>query len=265
MERLRFALAAAACLGATAIGLSACGSGGGGSDFAAEANEVCTDAARAHLAVYESPVGEERSRSDALAANSRYLAAEEEAVDALGQIEPPADGAEDFEAFVAAEREVVELRRKALKAAREDERDAFGKLSEERSEKADEAEAKAAAVAGLDACASQLSSAEAKTVAGTIEEKETEADPAQCTEYFTPHVVKLGWKTLAGCRKFQEGESADEITKSVDVDVTEGVDGVTATADVTFHGGNSDGEELEYGLAYHDGRWMLAYVAPKEG
>jgi hypothetical protein len=49
------------------------------------------------------------------------------------------------------------------------------------------------------------------------------------------------------------------------VKVVEGVDGVRATAYVTFHGGSTDGQTAEFGMAYDEGKWKLAFAGPKEG
>lgn len=245
-----------------AAGLAACGGGGG--DFTAEANEVCRDATRAGLAVYTSPIGAEMSQKDAVAAESRYLENGEQRERELRALEAPGESRSAFEGFLAKVEKGNEVERQAVEAAKKGDKEGFGKLKEEGSKVAKERSKAAAAVPGLDDCAEKMSPAAAREVAETIERNETEANPAQCTEYIMPNLVKAQWKTQKGCREFQEHETAQELPRSVDVEVTEGVDGITATAEVTFHGGQIDGKTIEYGMAFEDGKWKLAYAAPKE-
>lgn len=254
---------ALACLALAATALAACG-GGGESDFAAEANAVCRDSAREGAAIYTSSAGAMRTRDDALAAQKRYVALDESSDRRLAGLEAPADGKRPFASYRKDLAEEANLDRKALEAVEANRKSQFGTLLGEASETGEKARKEAAGVPGLAACARKMPAKGAKEVEEAIESNETSADPAQCTEFFTMNAVKLQWKTVEACRKFQEEEDPAQLPKSVDVEVTEGVEKTMATAMVTDHGGPNDGKTAEVGLAFQDGHWKLAFAELKE-
>lgn len=257
--RVRSSIGAALiCLLAGALGLSACGGGGGGGeDFAEEANDACRQVTSESIAIAESPDGARENRAQAERDTRKSLASVEKEVAALEAIDPPSDSAAAYEKFVDLHRQGEALERKALKAAEEGDKKAFEGLGTEIEQAALSSHRVAAGIDGLDECAHRLPADEAKEVERVIEENETSADPAQCTDYDAPNVVKLQWKTKKACREFQSNESEAELPDSVDVEVEEGVTGVQAVAKVTFNGGAVDGGEIEYAMARQDGRWML--------
>lgn len=253
-----------ALLCVAAVGLTACGSSGG-SDFAAQANAICKESSAKSAAIFQSPAGQSENRQGAIKLEQSYVALDEKTDRKMKALEVPADAQKAFAAYLKAGAAVEENDRKLLQAAKEGDPDEYGKLQEKEGEVDKAADKAAAAVGGLEACANELPEAEAKEVARTIEKNETEANPAQCTDYFTEMAVKQQWKTLKGCREYQEGETDQEVARAVDVKVTEGVEGVRATADVTFHGGQLDGKTLEFGLVDEGGAWKVVFGHPKEG
>ncbi|HET7590308.1 MAG TPA: hypothetical protein VFK14_09045 [Solirubrobacterales bacterium] len=253
----------ALCMAAAVCGLAACGSGG--SDFASEANTVCKDQAAKSVAIYESPDASSESRQGAIQVQRRYLALDEKTNRELKVLEAPASAQKNFAAFLGAREAAAAHDRELLAAAKEGNPKKYSALTEKSEEEGRAVDKAAAAVGGLEACADELPEAEAEEVAETIERNETEANPAQCTDYFSEMAVKQQWETAKGCREFQENETAKEIARAVDVKVTEGVAGVRATAEATFHGGIMDGRTLELGLAREGGNWKVIFGKPKEG
>jgi hypothetical protein len=92
-----------------------------------------------------------------------------------------------------------------------------------------------------------------------IETSATSADPADCetlsTQAFLEQTeLEEGKAAVESCEESAE-ETADD-PDSVEVAEVE-VDGSDATADVTFTGGNFDGQTLSVALVEEDGDWKL--------
>lgn len=261
---LRGGFLAVLFLAAAAVGLAACGGGESGNDFASEANAICKRAAEESLAIYRSPLTAEGTQKAAIGLQQRYLELDEKVNRQLKAIEPPTEETKPYAAFLDAAETVKAHQEKVVQAAKDGKPQLYNKLNEAVNGESEELHEKAGAVAGLETCAEELPDAEAEEIVHLIEKNEMVADPAQCTDYFAQNIVEQQWKTKKGCEEFQENESAKDLPDSVDAKVTEGVTGVKATAEVSFHGGKLDGQTIEYGLAREGGRWMVVFGAPKQ-
>jgi hypothetical protein len=230
-----------------------------GSDFTTEANNVCLKQAKQVQVVSASPVGAEATKQQAVAAETKYVKIQNDYAKALSKIHPPADKKAQWDKFVSQRKQLAKIQADVVAAAKKS-KDAFAAASAKQG-KVGAASLKTAAGLKLDACSHTLPADQKKTVVATVTKNETVADPAQCTDYFTANAVKLGWKNMAGCRKFQTGEGKDQVAKSVKVKIIDGVDNLYADASVSFNGGINDGKTLTYGMLYQDGKWKVNSVS----
>lgn len=258
------ALTLVGALGAAAIAVAACGGGAGGDDFVAGANAACLQASQRSSAITVSPAGALASQQDAITAEKGWVREQTAKVAALRALDAPADQRAAFADFVAKSAAAAEAEQAALKLAQAGDPEAYRSQAGKAGGLSEAATDAAARVDGLDVCARELPASQAEEITERISATETEADPGQCTDYFMPNVVKQQWNSVQKCREFQESERQSQISDSVDVKVTGGVDHVNADAVVSFHGGSNDGLVVDYGLYYKDGEWMVAFANPKE-
>jgi hypothetical protein len=260
MLRRVLGLASAVILAALAsAALVACGGGdNSGSDFATQANQACIDNAKAYATVDQSSNGLLLNQAQAVANTDAKLAADQALASDLQALEPPSDVKSAYDDFVSLAQQLADARALMLKDFQAND-EAAGATDSNKFIALTGPSEKAASAAGLSACAGELPADQVAALTDTIETNETIVDPAKCTDYLTANGVISGFTSMAACRAAQQKPS--NAATSVDVTNVSGVDGVSATADVAFHGGPADGRSSSYELVYVDGKWKIDYSA----
>jgi hypothetical protein len=250
-----------AALVAGAFALAACGGGSdGGEDFVAEADAVCREnAIAAQEALNE--VGPISDRQSAIAVLEALAPLSEDRAVRLDRIEPDAESAEAYEEFVSIQRRRREAIEEGLEAARGDDEQGYGAAQQREGELAGEARA-AAAEAGLEVCAEELSEEAASAVEESIQRAGTSNDPEiVCDELATEFFLEAQFGGREQCEREQRSAEPPE---AIEVADPTGIDEVTASADITLRGGDSDGLQARIHLAYEDGIWKVDELGPPQ-
>ena len=183
--------------------------------FADDANSACEDqyADFANTLALTGLVSGPR----AAAATRRELAeATAEATAKLGELEPPPESAESFEAYLFARR--------------------AGKTREARS---------IAAEIGLSVCAQEMESAEADTVEEGLEETFTDPEPI-CPKHYTARFLEEAFGSEEECALAPE----DDLPTAVELTGVRGSAGEFAIADAVLEGGAFSGRRVRAILLY---------------
>lgn len=263
---------AAACALA-ALTIAACGGedeDDGGEDAATDyvtvANEACRDSAVGVRDV-NLEMGIDFTPKEGAEKIEAQIPVREQALATFEGLEPPAEAASDWDAFVAAYGDVIaanEAQVKALSSGDQTKIDAANAAAGEANEKRQ----RAAEQAGLDVCASVLPADQGEAAIETIREFETTADPATSCEYENPEALTTEAyveDALGGIEKCTKMQSAPNNKVAQDIRVEGEPTGVAdLTASVTYEneGGTYDGELVRAGLYYLDGSWRIYMIEP---
>jgi hypothetical protein len=260
LNRFRTKLGTALIVIGSASALAACGGGDtSDSDFTTQANAACTTNAKVYADIDQSPNGLLLNQEQAVAVTAAKSIADRVLASDLQGLDAPTDVKPAYDDFVALAQQLSDTRAAMLSDFRANDQATAATDSEKYlSLVADYV--KAADAAGLSVCAGDLPADQVAALTGTIETNETTVDPAKCTEYLTANGVKTAFVSMAFCRQAQQKPS--NAATSVDVTKVAGSDGVSATAQVAFHGGPSDGQTATYEFVYVDGKWKVDYFAP---
>ncbi len=248
--------ATAAVLLALPLLIWACG---GGEDFAAEADGICTgEAVRVNSVLDDG--GTPGSAAEAAAQNAQLLPIEREATSRLRGVEAPGGSAgAAYRDFLAARRHALRLSERRARAARRRAGAAYAALGNRRELAVREADSHATR-AGLLACAERLSRAADRAVRATITRIATSPDPALCSELFTANFVRAQFDRPGECRRRQRRPRS--AARSVAISDLRGIDGVYALATIVPRGGDSGGQRMQLGMLYQDGAYRADSLTP---
>ncbi len=255
---LRPPVAAGAAL-ASGLVLFACGSG---SDFAAEADGICTEQAVRVNRVLDDG-GTPGSASETAAQTATLLPIERDAVRRLRRVEA-SEGAtgEAYRGFVAGRVLALRLSERRARAARRRAGASYAAIGARRERIVKKADA-GAARAGLLACAERLSRGASRAVEAAITEIATRPDPALCEELFTANFVRSEFGDPGRCRRRQRQPRG--AARSVEIAALRGIDGVYALATILPHGGDSGGRRMQLGMLYEGGAYRADSLAKPGG
>ena len=234
------------------LGPALIGACGGGGDFVAEADGICTDQALRVNRVLDDG-GTPSNAPEAAAQAAKLLPVERDAVTRLRAVEAPAGGAgAAYGDFLAARGLALRLSERRARAARRRSGAAYAAIAGRRERVLRRADASAAR-AGLLACAEHLSRRATRAVKAAISRIATSPDPALCERAVHRELRPLGVRRPRRCRRRQERRSG--AADSVEIADLRGIDGVYALATVIPRGGDSGGRRLLLGMLYEDGAY----------
>lgn len=252
----------AAVLLAVALGLlAACGgeqdaadgSGGEQASFVEQADAICVDASERFVEVTREPV---TSPEEGAELDEETIELREEATERLAELDPPADLEADYNAFLAADRELTDLNRQLAEAFADGDRQEANRLLGELNRTEDEVESGAADM-GLTACAGELPEEELVEVGSTAREFFTSTDPAICRELVTDKFVEEVYGNVEDCeREIGRREPPDEVTTS---DASGA--GPAASVEAQLPGG----ETVDVFLVQEDDGWKVDVANPAGG
>jgi len=233
-----------------------------GDSFADEASSLCI-AQSEQLVDINLEMGYDQDEQETIEKVAAVAAVREETIAELKTLDPPADQAEDFDAYLAQRQETVDLAKpqlEALEAGDEEEIAAAGAKVQEASDNGQEM----AAELGLTGCDSELPSDDAAAAEDVLREHLTTADPAtSCNtdELVTETYLEEALGGVEACEKLQ----AKDVGLPTDIKVSkvEGTDGVSAFIDFEDVGGRFDGEPATAIVYYVDG-WKVWSVSALE-
>jgi hypothetical protein len=245
-----------ACLVAVATALlAACGSGGEltEEEFAAAADRICADASRRDVVARRLGVQGQVEYLNALRHNRK------EALRQLDRLQAPSEGADAFEAFLAARREAAIRIEDGIEAAVDGDIAALAAFRIAARERVVAAQA-LAAEAGLEACAGHLPARERIAIGAAIG---ASVDPARarqfCLRHTTTEMVALHFGSLAACVREQARRPS---TDALQIQDLFGVAGVSANAIVALSQAGRPVGRYEITLV-HDGRtWRYDQASP---
>jgi hypothetical protein len=252
--------AVAAVLLALALGLlaacggeegSADGSGGEQASFVEQADAICVDASESFVEATREPV---TSSEEGAELDQETIELREAASERLAELDPPADLESDYDAFLAADRELTELNRQLAEAFADGDQRQADRLLEALNRTEDEVESLAADT-GLTACAGELPEEELVEVGSTAREFFTSTDPVLCREVVTDKFVEEVYGgTVEDCeREIEQREPPAEVTTS-DASGT----GPSASVEAQLPGG----ETVDVFLVQEDGAWKVDVANP---
>jgi hypothetical protein len=243
------------------IAIAACGDdddGSGESDstgFLADADAVCVETARelADLALArEAPPSDEQTTVAAIQENVPVL---EQALTDLEALEPPPDVSADYDEFLAARRQGIDVRQEAVDASEQRDSKGFEAAAAEIGPAIEQAEQVGEQI-GFEACGNVLPEDDVAAVEAAEEEASAVDDPAVFCEFFLPQGLQQFYGTDDPQKCIDDPKSAESV--QVEVQEVSGVDHVTAFAVVEFPelkgGGRGPFEDTLY---YVDGEWRL--------
>lgn len=249
--------------------LAACGGDdteGEGEDLASQANAICFDAGKQVTGI-NLDLGYDQDAQDTIQKVDAVRSVREEALPELEALAPPADQAEDFDAYLAQRQETIDLvepQLKALESGDEEQIATTGSEVQASSEKS----VKLAAELGLTGCDNELPSEDADAAEEVLREHLTTSDPA--TSCSTDELVTEVYleETLGGaeaCEKVQQRGTDNPENLPTDIEVTkvEGTDGSSAFIEFEDVGGRFDGEPATATLYFDDG-WKVYSVSALE-
>jgi hypothetical protein len=247
---------------ATAFGLAACGGDDSddSDDYIADADAICTDAARQtadQLLARPGPPLDEQDFAEVLE-GGRPVA--EDALAQLEAIEVPDDVSADWDEYLSLRQQRIDASDDVIAAA--DDPEAFQEALGKQNELGTQATA-AASDLGLQACASQLSSDDEEAVRTAEDELTASTDPEQvCNEVYLEQQIEAAYGG-----DVQKCIDDPAIGKVAEIDISEitGVDGVNAFVELTVTKGPDQGKPLEDQWYYVDGEWRLysAVILPE--
>jgi hypothetical protein len=250
--------------------IGACGdeseSAGPAEEFIAQADEVCSEAAREELA---NPQPTPTTAAEAVPVLEVALQRREAVLGAYEDLgEPPKAIAARWRNVVALTRQRYENTLKLLELARqrgEEANEASVALVAEAGRLGDRSEAILAGL-GSTACARVLAPADREEVVAFVRKWET-APLSDCEAVTTADGIEASFGSAENCEEMQRQARDDPrlLTESIRVTDVEGVAGVTATVDATLSGGPHDGLAVRYVLLYEDGSYRVDSVTLQPG
>ncbi|MCB0876489.1 MAG: hypothetical protein R2718_08945 [Solirubrobacterales bacterium] len=233
-----------------AVLLVACGDDGGGgeSDFAAEAEAICVDAAREQADVSI----ESSDFADRLDASASAGAEAQERSEALI---PPDDLDDTWDRYLDNRSQSLELVDEIAAAVDDGDTGAaeagvaeIEALVDDRDELAEEL--------GLEACARNLPDEDEQQIREAVELASTSNDGDRvCEEVVSDAYIDRQFDgDVDACAKAQ---SRSVTVESVEFEDIDGVAGVLATVEVDLSGGSLDGRSGTLQLVYEDGAWRV--------
>ena len=256
----------AAILGAVmvAAALAACGSDEGGDepkgeDFAGQANAICVDANR-KLVEINLELGYEVDEQDAVERLERVLPLREQTLSQFETLEPPADQAEGFDAFLATRQDLVDGTEAQLDAYESGTQKQIREAGADTAAAGEES-AETATDIGLSDCGGKLPSDDAKAAEDVLREHLTTNPLTSCTTDGLVTEVYLEEKLggVARCKRLQikNAEDPERLFEDITVSGATGVDEVIATLEFKSIGGSFDSAPLRGILYYVDGGWKI--------
>lgn len=250
-----------AALLAIALGLlAACGGEDEGSDgagdqgrFAEEADAICLDASESFIELTRDPA---TSPEESAELDEATIELREETSDRLAEVEPPAELEQEYDAFLAADRELTQLNRQLVDAFAEGDRERVQPLLEEYN-RAEDAVDSAASAAGLTACAGELPAEDMAELGSAAREFLTSTDPAICRELVTEKYIEEVYGDVEECeREIEQREPPNEVT-------TSDASGTEASASVEAQ--LPEGETVDVFLIQEEDGWKVDVANPGDG
>lgn len=243
------------------VGITACGSSEpSAEDFAAEADEVCTQQIRDFQKV-EDRLGSSTSLEQEAKLQKALLPFREGSLADLEEIEAPEDSEKAWERYLDIRRELRDLRKQQLELLEKGDEEALEPINEKIGDRNDELD-EVGEKAGLLACASVLPKDQGKEAREVVEEVALTTDPKRvCRELVTQNYLDVGFEgSYEECAKFQR-EEAENFADDVEVEEVSGVADTSAAVKITEVGGMYDGEETTWVLRRDGGTWKVNLIS----
>ena len=252
----------AACGGDESTSVEEATSGSVSDDFAGQANAICVEGAEQivkiepRVRLYRRDGGHDQEGDRCPRRSCRRLGGSR-------KLEPPADQADDFDAYLAGRRAVIDLTEPQLEALRSGNQEQIKATGAEVQAAADKSQELAGAI-GLEGCDSELASEDAEAAEEVLREHLTTADPAtSCSTdgLVTEAYLEGALGGVKACEKLQQRSLDKPETLPTDIKVTKitGTEGAAAFIEFEDVGGKFDGEPATATL-FFDGGWKIFSV-----
>jgi hypothetical protein len=255
-------LATAGAVAAAAIAIAACGSddgsgGSGGGDFVAEADAICTEAARESVDAYASSLEEAGEEQATLAYIRGLQEARTREIETIEQLSSPAEQEETFDEYLRLRRASADRLGDALAAAEDEDRQGFETARAEAEAERDEADELGAQL-GFAACANRLPEESEAAVTQVIETSATSDDAEEVCGLGTDRFVDR----FGGFERCVQAQMDSPAAKSVEVSELRGADGVFASARIELLGRDDQIETFDVNLTFEGGEWKIETIGP---
>ena len=235
-------------------------------EFIAQADEVCTEAAREEI---ENPQPTPITAAETVAVLEVVVQRRRELLDAYGDLgAPPSRLTDEWRRVVAIAKqryrntqELLELARRGVAATAEP----YVALVSGSSALGDESEAIMARL-GSTSCARALAPEDRREIVAFVQQWETQPFE-DCEAVTTRHGIEAAFGSIEVCEAAQEEvlDRSQLLTQSIEVTDVEGIAAVAATVDATLTGGTNDGLRVRYTVLHEDGAYKVDSVTLQPG